>query len=196
MANIIYSIFFEVLLFSFSFEECFEKCETCFENSTDKNDMKCSSCKDSQEKILYNTSNCVPIYYYPNYYVNKSDGILYPCSLFTGEHCYKCDPYYREESFYLNYYHPELKEKYGVCVSCIQGYENNKFYKCDKCNLNITFPVIIHDIYGDSNDNCEYYRTYCSPLINNEIICPDNAPFFNNIYHILVIILKFNMIFI
>ena len=183
MANIIYSIFFEVLLFSFSFEECFEKCETCFENSTDKNDMKCSSCKDSQEKILYNTSNCVPIYYYPNYYVNKSDGILYPCSLFTGEHCYKCDPYYREESFYLNYYHPELKEKYGVCVSCIQGYENNKFYKCDKCNLNITFPVIIHDIYGDSNDNCENHRTYCSPLINNEIICPDNAPFFNNISH-------------
>lgn len=43
---------------------------------------------------MYNTTNCVLETDYPNYYKNRMNEVLYPCSNFIGENCYKCDPYF------------------------------------------------------------------------------------------------------
>ena len=159
--RVTYKIIFFIKFLSLSLEVCHKKCKTCFEDSTNDNDMKCISCKESDEKILFNTSNCVHIVNYPNYYEDTFDEILYPCSLFSGEHCFSCT-------------------QFGQCLSCNPGFEYDFFNnKCVRCESQNKFPIILFDIYGYSFDKCDYYITVCSPLINGNIICPDEAPFFN-----------------
>ena len=148
--------FFALLLFSILLDTCHTNSEIC------QNDLY----------ILYNTNNCVSFAKYPDHYLNQSDMVLYPCSLFPEDNCYECDPY--------------LRDQYeGMCSSCNIGYEYNSESKtCSKCPQN-TYSIILNNISGcncsDCVDKCELYTTQCVPLINNEIICPDYAPFFNNL---------------
>ena len=149
---------------------CHEKCKTCKILSIDSTNMTCLSCRDN----LYfqvNTSNCVNMEDYPSYYLNKTDNILYPCSLFNSN-CYECDPYMNNT---------------GICLSCNQGYKyNNITNECEKCNED-EFPVIISDFFNCKRGmvgNCNLYITYCKSIKTNEIneiICPDEAPIFNSL---------------
>lgn len=67
------------IFFSFTFEYCYDRCKTCSAFSNNYLDMKCLSCIDNYY-FLYNTSNCVDRENYLNYYINKTNNILYPCS--------------------------------------------------------------------------------------------------------------------
>ena len=157
-------------IISFSFEQCFLHCKNCLETSYDIDDMKCIDCIDDYY-FKYNTTNCEHPYQNKNYYLNKTNKIMYPCSLFMNSNCYECDPYSKSEDR-------------GICISCKQGYRYNKETKeCIKYK-DSEYSIIISDF-----DNCEgifyygycdKYITYCMP-ITNEIICPDYAPIFNNL---------------
>lgn len=165
---IIVQIFLISLPFSFSLDMCFTYCKTCTELSIDYQDMKCTSCIDNYY-FIYNTSNCVTIKEYKNYYLNKTDSFLYPCSLFSLTNCYECDPY-------LN--------TLGICLSCEQGFViNPETNECIKCNES-QYPVIINRFDNCTNFTdgyCDKYYTRCFPLVNDTITCPDSAPIYNNI---------------
>ena len=114
------------ILISFSYEDCYDNCKTCFENSLDFKNMKCIKCKDDLN-FIFNTFNCDYKEYYLNYYLNKSDSILYPCSLLENQNCYECDPY--------------LNTK-GKCLSCNKGFIfNNETNECQRCKEN-EIPII------------------------------------------------------
>ena len=75
---------------------------------------------------MYNTTNCVLETDYPNYYKNRTNEVLYPCSNFIGENCYKCDPYF------------ETNQR-GICLSCNPGYiyyDGICIYKDRKLSIN------------------------------------------------------------
>ena len=101
------SIIFKLL--SFSFEICHQYCKYCNgEYYNDKN-IQCTSCITGRY-LIYNTTNCVLATDYPNYYINRTNEVLYPCSSFIGENCYECNPYF-----------PTYR---GKCISCNPGYVN------------------------------------------------------------------------
>ena len=161
-------IFFIMLLFSYSLEECHSNCKDCYDLSLDDANMKCLSCIDGLY-FIFNTSNCVNRIYYVNYYLNETDNKLYPCSFFEGSNCYECDPYSINK---------------GKCLSCERGYKyNDETKECLKCEES-EYPIIKNDFYGCQgnfeNTFCNKYVTYCQPLENEEIICPDEAPIFDN----------------
>ena len=171
MPVFILNFFLEFLLISSTLEgNCHRNCKTCLEYSSNDDDMKCTSCNDNFY-ILFNSSNCVNKQYYPNYYINQSDLILYPCSSFPDTNCYECGPYLNST---------------GICLSCNPGFKYNyKTNECEKCNEN-EFPVILSNFDNciDTSDHqyCDLYTTYCKPLENDgEIVCPDEAPFFDNL---------------
>ena len=155
------------ILISFSYEDCYDNCKTCFENSLDFKNMKCIKCKDDLN-VIFNTFNCDYKEYYLNYYLNKSDSILYPCSLLENQNCYECDPY--------------LNTK-GKCLSCNKGFIfNNETNECQRCKEN-EIPIIKGDFYNCNTTNkyeyCDLYKTECIASENSKIICPDDAPFYN-----------------
>ena len=90
------------LLISSSLESCHPYCQTCYEYSNDYNNMKCISCKNDLY-LVFNTSNCEKKSDYPDYYLNKTNFILFPFSNLRDQNCYECDPY--------------LETK-GKCLSC------------------------------------------------------------------------------
>ena len=118
---------FIILNFLFSFSsECFPLCKYCYESSDDYQDMKCILCKSGYH-LIYNTSNCGYELDMPNYYLNNTDSILYPCSIFPGTNCYECDP---------------SSNTVGICLTCEQGYYLNEETKeCIKCN-ETQYPII------------------------------------------------------
>ena len=117
----------EILFFSVASEYCHQNCYECIEYSDNENDMKCISCKDNNTFLIYNTTNCEYKEKYKNYYLNKSDSNLYPCSLFENTNCYGCDPYLNSS---------------GICLSCIQGYKYNEDNNtCEPCYSN-EYPII------------------------------------------------------
>ena len=162
------------LFFSFSLEVCNPGFILCLDKNSYFNDkdMKCSSCADGLVFIT-NTTNCVNKTHFPDYYLNITENILYPCSLFNESNCYECDPY--------------LKTK-GICLSCNRGYiYNNVTNECKKCEKG-EYEIIINDFencYGDIEYSfCDKYITSCKKLEsfgNEEIICPEEAPIFDNI---------------
>ena len=168
------SIMLIFLFFSFSFEDCNPGCKTCLDANSYFNDknMTCTSCADGLFFIA-NTSNCVNKTHFPDYYLNITESILYPCSSFNESNCYECDPY--------------LKTK-GICLSCNRGYiYNNDTNECKKCEKG-EYAIIINDFdncYGDVEDSyCDKFITSCKKLEsleNEEIICPEEAPIFDNI---------------
>ena len=90
--------------------------------------------------------------------------------MFSKESCYECDPY---------------SENKGICLSCNQGFKfNNDTQECQKCQEN-EIPIIISDFEGCKENfslsYCDKYITYCKTLENKEIICPDEAPIFNEL---------------
>ena len=87
-------------------KNCYEDCETCYEKSDDKYNMKCITCIDGLF-ILFNTSNCVNKSHYADYYLNLTENIIYPCSFLNENNCYECDPYLNTTS---------------KCLSCQRGY--------------------------------------------------------------------------
>ena len=174
MQKINYFIIFKLIiiqtfLFPFSKEDCFLNCKTCYDSSKDYKDMKCSSCPDDRF-FIFNTSNCEEKKANPNYYLNQTDLILYPCSLFPESHCYECNPY--------------LNDTKGICLSCEPGYfYYSSKHECKKCNTS-KFPIIYNgfercESYYDGF--CDRYTTYCRDLESEEIICPEDAPFYNTI---------------
>ena len=155
-------------LISQIFSLCYKDCKKCSEAGIE-NDMKCTSCYDDS-KILVNTSNCVKENYYPDYYVNQTDFILYPCSIFSDSHCYECDPY--------------LNNK-GICLSCEHGYEyNEETNECKKCkenDLTLTIPNFVF-CHKNSINYCYLYTTLCYEMGNNIIFeCPEASPFYRNV---------------
>ena len=159
----------EILLISFSFEQCYPNCEDCIDFSYESKDMKCTSCI-AGFFFIFNTSNCEEKSKFPNYYLNKTDNILYPCSFFAERHCYECDPY--------------LDTK-GICLSCERGYEYNKdTNECEQCGEN-EYSIILSDFdncfYYCNYGYCDKYITFCDLIENDETICPDNAPIFDYI---------------
>ena len=169
MSKLNYKFILIIFLFSLSVESCHQNCKECYKNSNDNKNMKCISFKDDF-KFIFNTSNCVNASFYPNYYLNKTDSVLYPCSLFSKENCYECDPYL---------------ENNGICLSCNQGFKfNNDTQECQKCQEN-EIPIIISDFEGCKENfslsYCDKYITYCKSSENKEIICPDEAPIFNEL---------------
>ena len=172
MSAIILNIFLEFLLISSTLEDnCHRYCKSCLKYSSDDYDMKCTSCINNYY-FLFNSSNCVSKEYYSNYYINQTDLILYPCSSILDTNCYECDPYL---------------DSTGKCLSCIPGYKyNNETNECEKCKEN-EFPVILSNFdncinISSDHQYCDLYTTYCKPLENNEeIVCPDEAPFFDNL---------------
>ena len=130
---------------------CYKDCKKCSEAGIE-NDMKCTSCYDDS-KILVNTSNCVKENYYPDYYVNQTDFILYPCSIFSDSHCYECDP---------------SSNTVGMCLTCEQGYYLNEETKeCIKCN-ETQYPIIFGNFYGCATrfneESCDNYYTLCKNM--------------------------------
>ena len=156
-----------VISFAIFDENCHENCQTCKEFSMDSTNMKCLSCKINFN-FLFNTSNCVDKDDYPSYYLNITDQILYPCSNFKSN-CYECEM---------------LTENRVKCLSCEKGYKyNNDTNECQKCSQN-EFPVIITNFFNckiSKVGNCDLYITKCLPKKNNKIICPEEAPIFNEI---------------
>ena len=162
-------IFLIILLFSFSLEDCHSNCKKCYDLSLDNEDMKCLTCLDGLY-FIFNTSNCVNRIYYVNYYLNETDNKLYPCSFFEDSNCYECNPNSNSK---------------GICLSCNRGYKyNNDTKECLKCEEN-EYPIIINDFDGCQgkfeNTYCNKYVTHCQPLENEEIICSDEAPIFDNL---------------
>ena len=162
---------FIILNFLFSFSsECFPLCKYCYESSDDYQDMKCILCKSGYH-LIYNTSNCGYKLDMPNYYLNNTDSILYPCSIFPGTNCYECDP---------------SSNTVGMCLTCEQGYYLNEETKeCIKCN-ETQYPIIFGNFYGCATrfneESCDNYYTLCKNMkYDNEIICPDIAPIYNKI---------------
>ena len=158
-----------ILLFSLSSEECNLNCQECYEYSDDNDDMKCISCIDGLF-FIFNTSNCVYKTHSVNYYLNSTDNKLYPCSILENKNCYECNPYLNTS---------------GKCFSCERGYKyNNETNECLKCEEN-EYAIIINDFNGCQgnfvNTYCDKYITYCETLENDEIICPDEAPIFDNL---------------
>ena len=152
---------------SFSSEICHENCKTCIEYSPDFKNMKCITCIESLN-LIFNTSICDSKQYYPDYYLNTTDSILYPCSLLENQNCYECDPY--------------LNTK-GKCLSCDKGYILNRETKeCQRCKEN-EIPIITGDFYGCNRDiyyiYCNLFETTCITSENAEINCPDEAPFYD-----------------
>ena len=162
------------LFFSFSLEVCNPGCKTCLYANTYFNDknMTCTSCADGLFFIA-NTSNCVSKKHFPDYYLNITENILYPCSFFNESNCYECDPYLNTT---------------GICLSCNRGYVyNNDTNECKKCEKD-EYAIIINDFencYGDIEYSyCDKYITSCKKLEtfeNEEIICPEEAPIFDNL---------------
>ena len=167
MLYIFLKLILEILLFSFSLN-CFRNCDKCYDDNYTEKDMRCISC-DNGYNMVYNTSNCVLPNEYTNYYLNETDLHLYPCSLFSNYNCYECDPY---------------SDKEGICLSCLQGYKYNEDKNiCEKCGDN-EYSIIKGDFTKCRNsytDFCDLYVTYCNYSENEDIICPDETPFFNNI---------------
>ena len=162
---------FIILNFLFSFSsECFPLCKYCYESSDDYQDMKCILCKSGYH-LIYNTSNCGYKLDMPNYYLNNTDSILYPCSIFPRTNCYECDP---------------SSNTVGICLTCEQGYYLNEETKeCIKCN-ETQYPIIFGNFYGCATrfneESCDNYYTLCKNMkYDNEIICPDIAPIYNKI---------------
>ncbi len=161
--------FLEIILLTFSLEICFDTCETCFEESTDIKDMKCSSCK-SDTNFVFNTSNCDYKSHYPNYYINKTDSVMYPCSLLENQNCYECDPYLTTES---------------KCLSCNKGFVfDESTNECKKCKNN-QLAIITGNFYQckrpKENTYCNLYNTQCISYNEQEIICPNVAPFYDEV---------------
>ena len=159
-----------LILIPLSFEICHENCKFCKEFNYNFFNMKCISCIDGLN-LIFNTTICDSKIYYPNYYLNITDNILYPCSLFENQNCYECNPYL---------------ETSGKCLSCNKGYIfDNKSNECKKCNNN-EIPIIKENFYGCKNPfdllSCNLFITNCNKSDNNEeIICPKDAPFFDKI---------------
>ena len=159
-----------ILLFSLSLE-CHSNCKTCYENSNDDNNMKCISCKNDLN-LIFNTSNCGRKSDYPGYYLNKTNAILFPCSYLREQNCYECEPY---------------QETKGKCLSCDKGYVfDNETNECKKCKED-EFPIIKGDFTKCKGtfalNYCNLFTTYCNFLGNKEIICPNDAPIFDEINH-------------
>ena len=134
MVKYLLRLLLAILSISSLFESCNSNCKECHKYSTDRDNMQCISCEKNLN-ILYNTTNCVEPSKYKNYYINKTDLILYPCSIFADENCYECDPYLTID---------------GICLSCLQGFKYDKdTNKCQKCQEN-EFSII----KGDFN-NCK-----------------------------------------
>ena len=118
------SIIFKLL--SFSFEICHQYCEYCNGEYYNDTNMQCTSCITGRY-LIFNTTNCVLATDYPNYYINRWNEVLYPCSSFIGENCYECNPY--------------LNTK-GKCISCIRGFVfNNETNEYQRCNNN-EIPIV------------------------------------------------------
>ena len=152
---------------SLSSEFCHENCKTCLEDTKEFINMKCITCNENLS-LIFNTSICDSKRYYPDYYLNKTDSILYPCSLLENQNCYECDPY--------------LNTK-GKCVSCGKGYIlNSETNECQTCKEN-EIPIVKGDFYGcKENINytyCNLFKTECFASKNTEIICPDEAPIYD-----------------
>ena len=119
-----------ILLISFSLEDCNSNCETCLEYTTDNENMQCITCNKNLFFIV-NTTNCVEIKNYLDYYFNMTDQKLYPCSLFEGTNCYECNPFLNSS---------------GICLSCKRGYKyNNETKECIKCGEK-EYAIIINDL--------------------------------------------------
>ena len=71
--------------------------------------MKCISWKEGYY-LLFNTTNCVEKKRYIEYYINLTDLVPHPCSLFKNANCYEGDPYLINN---------------GICLSCAPGYKYN-----------------------------------------------------------------------
>ena len=161
----------EIMLISLSLESCRSGCKTCDENAENSSkDMKCYTCA-SEYYLIVNTSNCGKPKYFPDYYLNKTENKLYPCSFFKDSNCYECNPY--------------LKNTQGICLSCNRGYKYDNITKeCKKCEEN-EYPIIINDFENCEKNIrtsfCDKYITYCKKIENEEIICPDEAPIFDNL---------------
>ena len=167
-------IILKFLFFSFSLESCNPACKTCLDNKSFFNDidMKCSSCADGLFFIA-NTSNCARKTQFPDYYLNITDNILYPYAFFNESNCYECDPYLNTT---------------GICLSCNRGYVyNNDTNECKECEKE-EYAIIINDFencYRDIKDSyCDKYITSSKKLEaleNEEIICPEETPIFDNL---------------
>ena len=159
-----------ILLISFSLEDCNSNCETCLEFTTDNENMQCITCNKNLFFIV-NTTNCVEIKNYLDYYFNKTDQKLYPCSLFEGTNCYECNPFLNSS---------------GICLSCKRGYKyNNETKECIKCGEK-EYAIIINDFDGCSREYqnifCDKYITSCIPYEKEEeITCTEEAPIYDYI---------------
>ena len=109
--NLLITISIIYMLLSFTFEICHQYCEYCNEKDYNDTNMQCRSCI-SGRYLMYNTTNCVLEIDYPNYYINRTNEVLYPCSIFIGDNCYECNPYF--PSYIYN----------GKCISCNPEYVN------------------------------------------------------------------------
>ena len=159
------------IIFKYSLEECHLSCDECYNIEYDVTNMQCKSCQPGLY-LLYNTRNCFPASYYNDHYINRTDSVLYPCSLIPDTNCYECNPF-----------NPN-SETGGICLSCLPGYEYNRTTKeCVKCKEN-EYAYIINDFNNckrnPHEDFCSKYITTCKSSLE-EISCPDELPFFNKL---------------
>ena len=156
------------LIIPHSFEDCHKSCKTCYDIEFNNTNMQCKSCQKGLN-LLFKTTNCVNPKWYINYFINKTDSTLYPCSLLNNN-CYECNPYNNTK---------------GKCLSCNKGYKyNQQTEECIKCDEDTEYAYIVNDFYGchikDSENFCNKFITYCKNKNSLENIkCPDELPFFN-----------------
>ena len=160
----------KIILFSLS-QSCNPKCKTCYDDSTSEKDvnMRCITCA-SGLFFIFNTTNCANSTHYPDYYLNTTDLKLYPCSIFEESNCYECDPYLNTE---------------GICLSCNKGYIfNNETKECKKYEQD-EYAIIINDFdncFGYIEPSyCDKFITYSKKIGSGDIICPEEAPIFDNL---------------
>ena len=160
----------KIILFSLS-QSCNPKCKTCYDDSTSEKDvnMRCITCA-SGLFFIFNTTNCANSTHYPDYYLNTTDFKLYPCSIFEKSNCYECDPYLDTE---------------GKCLSCKKGYIfNNETKECKKYDQD-EYAIIINDFdncFGYIEPSyCDKFITYSKKIGSGDIICPEEAPIFDNL---------------
>ena len=93
--------------------------------------------------------------------------------IFTESNCYEFNPFF-------------VPKGIGICLSCIRGYTfDEETNECKKCKKD-EYGIIISDFENCDGDiefsYCDKYITYCEEIDYEEnIICPDEAPFFDNL---------------
>jgi hypothetical protein len=191
-------------------KKCYEACDDCEEESTDKENQKCISCLNN--KYLQRDKgncidNCLSGYYINNTFCEECNSSCLTCDKGFSDnspHCTSCseNKLLKEDSEEcvnecLNGYYYEdnkyCKKCHSSCLTCSQGYSNDSSH-CTSCINNKYFQ---RD-KGNCIDNClsGYYvnNTFCekcdpscltcdkgfSDNSSHCTSCPENLLFYND----------------